>query len=147
MFIANMPLIFVARASLGNDELSFRSTSLLLRYRPNKLELGAPPRFLLGDCGPDDEGSPTNGPWIIHERSAVGGIRLFELRLCGAEMDRLICEDPKYPLLGSFLDQTTIELPLNLGPILEAPDAQPRADRQLTASIFLKLLLQVVPAP
>lgn len=148
MFIAKMPLLFVARASIDStNKVEFRTSVMLLRYCSVTNEVVRTPRFVLDDCEADDEGSDVNGPWVIGERAPIGGKRIFQLMFCGSVMNQLIEANPAHPLLGAFLDQETIELPLRLGPVLQAPGAPERADRQLTVSVFLRLAVQIVPLP
>jgi hypothetical protein len=147
MFTAKMPLLFVARASLDSTKLAFRTSMILLRYCSIENEVMRTPRFVLQDCDPQDPGSEVNGPWIIGERAPIGGSRIFELMFCGSQMNQLMAANPAHPLLSAFLDQETIELPLRLGPILQAPGAPERADRQLTVSVFLRLAVQITPMP
>lgn len=134
MFTARFPIDFIVRGSYdaqGCFQVFTSETVLRFDRIPGQ-----------AIAVPDVEQNDFAGPWFIDEIPTPQGPRLFKLTLFGpAVMDMLACE-PMHPLIVALLDQTTIKLSLNTGPI-PPDDIGPDVPKDFVATLFLKLTLHI----
>lgn len=135
MFTAQFPIEFVVRGSYSSEcQFQICSSETVLRY--DRIE------------GQPEQGFPVmvagrySEPWFIQEIETENGPRLFKLSLFGPTMTNLLRCDPEHPLAVALLDQRTIRLSINMGPI--PPDGVgPQVDKDFVATLFLKLILHI----
>jgi hypothetical protein len=135
MFTARFPIEFIVRGSYSSEcQFQICSSETLLRYE--RIE------------GQPEDGFPAvlsgrySEPWFIDEVETGTGPRLFKLSLFGPTITNLLQCDPEHPLVTAVLDQRTITLSINMGPI--PPDGVgPDVAKDFVVTLFLKLILHI----
>lgn len=130
MFTAIQPVEFIAKATLDQSVLCFETSKALLRFQ----RVAGHPTFAL------PQGDFIDGPWKINEVAPTPCARMVVLTLHGPTMNDLVAQDSEYPLYRAFLDRSTYELPIELGPFPVGPNEPPSCEQpQLLYTLFLKL--------